>query len=57
VPVYQVFTNAQLAEIVQKKVSSKTALADIGGVGEARIEKYAEPMLAVCREFMEAREK
>lgn len=50
-PVYNIFTNAQLAEMVKKKVNSKTALAEISGVGEARIEKYGESVLGVCREF------
>ncbi len=45
VPVYVIFTNEQLAEMVRKRVSSKTALKEIEGVGEARVEKYAEGLL------------
>ena len=45
VPVYVVFTNEQLAEMVKKKVSTKTALKEIEGVGEARIEKYGDAVL------------
>ena len=45
VPVYVVFTNEQLAEMVKKKASSKTALKEIEGVGEARIEKYGAGVL------------
>jgi superfamily II DNA helicase RecQ len=47
VPVYTVLTNEQLAQIVRKKVGSKAALKDIDGVGEARVEKYAEAVLKV----------
>jgi superfamily II DNA helicase RecQ len=45
VPVYVVFTNEQLAEMVKKKVSSKAALKEIEGVGEARLEKYGDAVL------------
>jgi superfamily II DNA helicase RecQ len=45
VPVYVVFTNEQLAEMVKKKVSSKAALKEIEGVGDARVEKYGEAVL------------
>lgn len=42
VPAYQVFTNEQLAAIVQQKISSKTELAKLEGIGKKRIEKYAQ---------------
>ena len=45
VPVYVVFTNEQLAEMVQKRVTSKAALQGIEGVGEARVQKYGEAIL------------
>ena len=47
VPVYTVLTNEQLAQMVQKKVSSKAGLKEIEGVGEARVEKYGEGVLRV----------
>ena len=47
VPVYTVLTNEQLAQMVQKKVSTKAALKEIEGVGEARVEKYGEAVLRV----------
>lgn len=47
VPVYAVLTNEQLAQMVQKKLSTKAALKEIDGVGEARIEKYGEAVLKV----------
>lgn len=36
VPVYSVLNNRQLAEMVQQRVTSKTVLKNISGVGEAR---------------------
>ena len=45
VPVYAVLTNEQLAQMVQKKVSSKAALKEIEGVGDARVEKYGAAVL------------
>jgi len=45
VPVYAVLTNEQLAQIIQKRVSSKTALKEIEGVGDARVEKYGDAVL------------
>jgi len=45
VPVYVVFTNEQLAEMVRKRVSTKAALKEIEGVGESRVEKYGDAVL------------
>jgi superfamily II DNA helicase RecQ len=45
VPVYVVFTNEQLAEMVRKRVATKTQLGAIEGVGEARVAKYGEAVL------------
>jgi superfamily II DNA helicase RecQ len=45
VPVYVVFTNEQVAEMVKKRVSTKAALKEIEGVGEARVEKYGAAVL------------
>jgi superfamily II DNA helicase RecQ len=42
VPVYAVFTNEQIAEMVTTKTNSLAALRKINGVGDARIEKYGE---------------
>lgn len=49
IPVYTVFTNEQLAQIVQQRCRTKADLSLIDGIGEARIEKYADqviPLLA-----------
>ena len=45
IPVYTVFTNEQLAQIVQQRCRTKADLSRIEGIGEARIEKYADKIL------------
>jgi len=45
VPPYQVFNNRQLAEMVQKKMRTKSDLRSLPTVGEARIEKYGDRFL------------
>lgn len=44
-PAYNVFTNEQLAQIVQQRVSTKTALLSLEGVGKTRIKKYGDEFL------------
>jgi superfamily II DNA helicase RecQ len=48
VPVYAVFTNAQLAQMVESRVKSEQGLADIEGVGQSKIQKYGRPFIDVC---------
>lgn len=48
VPVYNVFTNAQLAEIAEKRIVSRSRLEKVDGVGQARIDKYGDRMLTRC---------
>ena len=45
VPVYAIFSNEQLAEMVKTKADSKAKLKAIDGVGESRIEKYGDAFL------------
>jgi superfamily II DNA helicase RecQ len=45
VPVYAIFNNEQLAQIVQRKASTKADLEAITHVGDARIEKYGSRFL------------
>ena len=45
VAVYVVFTNEQLAEMVQQRVASKAGLEKIAGAGSARVAKYGDPFL------------
>ena len=47
VPVYALFTNEQLAQMVQRRCRAKSELLGIEGVGEAKVEKYAERLLPV----------
>jgi superfamily II DNA helicase RecQ len=47
VPAYALFTNEQLAAMVQTRVRTASALAEIEGVGKARVEKYAAAFLQV----------
>lgn len=47
VPVYAVFTNDQLAQMVQSRVGTKTALEQVAGVGDGRVEKYGPRVLTV----------
>lgn len=51
VPVYMVFTNEQLAEMVRNRVRSKEALAKIEGVGPSRVDKYGAKMLEILGEI------
>ncbi|MFT5523972.1 MAG: superfamily II DNA helicase RecQ [Pirellulaceae bacterium] len=47
VPVYAVFTNEQLAQIVQRQVRDRAGLKEIEGLGDAKIKKYGERVLDV----------
>ena len=51
VPVYTIFTNEQLAQMVQRRVSTKADLGRIDGVGGARLEKYGDMALAVLNQL------
>ena len=46
VPAYTLFTNEHLAEIVRQTVISAERLAEINGVGPARVEKYGQAFLS-----------
>ena len=49
-PAYALFTNEQLAEMVQRRVVTAVAMREIQGIGDARMEKYAESFLRQLRE-------
>lgn len=51
VPVYAIFTNEQLAHIVQQRASTKESLRAISGLGDARIRKYGERVIEVTRDY------
>jgi superfamily II DNA helicase RecQ len=48
-PPYAVFSNEQLAAMVQGRVTTAAALAAIEGVGEARMRRYAELFLPLLQ--------
>ena len=45
VPLYTVFTNEQLAAIVQQQIDNLPALGKIDGIGPARLERYGVRVL------------
>jgi len=49
VPAYSVFNNEHLAEVVRRHVTTREERAKIAGVGQSRIEKYADPILEMMR--------
>ncbi len=49
VPAYALFTNEQLATMVQRRVLTQAALREIDGVGEARAQKYGGQFLAILQ--------
>lgn len=49
-PAYAIFTNEQLAEMAQLKDVSRSAMSSIVGIGEKRMEMYAEAFLSVLKE-------
>ena len=51
VPVYTIFTNAQLAQIVETRIVNKQGLFSIQGVGESKVEKYGTAFIDLCREL------
>lgn len=51
VPPYALFTNEQLAAMVQQRINSKAALQAIPGVGQSRVEKYGEAFLQKLSEL------
>ncbi len=46
---YTIFTNEQLAKIVENRVTSKAGLLEIDGVGEGKISKYGLAVLKVVQ--------
>ena len=47
VPVYTIFTNEQIAQMVTSKATTRAALAKIDGLGDAKLEKYGRPILGI----------
>lgn len=53
IPAYAVFTNEQLATMIQQRISSKTALQKVAGIGKKRVEKYGDAFLQKLNECWE----
>ncbi|HID69423.1 MAG TPA: hypothetical protein EYP35_02930 [Desulfobacterales bacterium] len=49
--VYTIFTNEQLAQIAGKRPENKAGLQEIAGIGTAKIDKYADTVLALLAEI------
>jgi superfamily II DNA helicase RecQ len=47
VPVYTIFSNEQLAMIAENRITTKTALLKIDGIGDARVKKYGDEVIQV----------
>ena len=45
IPVYSVFSNAQLASMVEQRASTLAQIQTIVGVGEGRARKYGQAFL------------
>lgn len=41
-PVYNIFTNEQLAAMVQQRIVTKSALLAVEGIGQTRVDKYGK---------------
>ncbi len=49
-PAYVIFTDATLQSIAEVKPTDEAALAAVPGIGPAKLDKYAEPVLALVSE-------
>jgi ATP-dependent DNA helicase RecQ len=53
-PAYVIFHDRTLIEMARTKPSSRSALASITGVGEAKLDRYGESFLGVIRDHLDA---
>ena len=51
VQVYNVFTNARLAQMVTQKTNSISAIEALEGVGKSRVQKYGNRFLMILHEY------
>jgi superfamily II DNA helicase RecQ len=56
VPPYVVLTNRQLVAVVERRPGSRTALGEVAGLGDKKIRRYGEGILALCAPQTEASE-
>lgn len=50
VPIYVILTNAQMAEIAEKRITVKAAFKEIEGFGDARVKKYGDAIIKIVSE-------
>jgi superfamily II DNA helicase RecQ len=48
-PLYILFTNQNLADIVKKRPQTASELMQIGGIGKAKVDKYGEDILKISK--------
>lgn len=53
VPVYSVFTNEQLAEMVEKRTTTKHAVMGIKGIGEHKFDNYGKSILELLKKHFD----
>ena len=46
---YTIFTNEQLARIATNRITTKSGLLEIEGVGEAKVNKYGDEVLGIVK--------
>ncbi|HEX2554559.1 MAG TPA: DNA helicase RecQ [Microvirga sp.] len=50
VPAYVIFSDRSLIDMAQRRPTTRTAFAEVHGVGQAKLDRYADVFLAVLRE-------
>lgn len=53
IPVYSVFTNEQLSIISTRRITTKNGLQKLDGVGEARVNKYADSVIKIVQSHID----
>ncbi|QLQ32160.1 MAG: HRDC domain-containing protein [Candidatus Thiothrix singaporensis] len=49
---YNIFTNEQLAAIAQRRISSKSALLEVDGIGQTRADKYGDMFIECLQSLL-----
>jgi ATP-dependent DNA helicase RecQ len=50
VPAYVIFSDRSLIDMAAKRPTTRPAFADVHGVGQAKLDRYADAFLAVVQE-------
>jgi len=54
VPAYALFTNQQLADMVQQRVTTASGMREIPGIGESKVTKYGDTFLDILQQEIPA---